>query len=48
MYAERKATHAGSWYEENTNILHQKLANWLGELEQEKYILKAIISPHAG
>lgn len=48
----RKASHAGSWYEKNKELLNQTLENFLSIPmkinSNSNKILKAIIGPHAG
>lgn len=48
----RPASHAGSWYESDQNILDQQLKGWLSEAErrsnQRLAATRAIIAPHAG
>ncbi|GAA93461.1 uncharacterized protein L969DRAFT_93432 [Mixia osmundae IAM 14324] len=59
MSGARPATHAGSWYDDDSKTLDELLSDWLGEVDstpcqEDKDFappvpnLKAIISPHAG
>lgn len=43
----RRASHAGSWYETDKRQLSSQLSDWLTKAEF-KHEAKAIIVPHAG
>lgn len=44
----RKASHAGSWYTEDGNLLNRELETWLGRAETSLGPARVIIGPHAG
>jgi hypothetical protein len=47
----REASHAGSWYTDNGEVLSEQLAGWLAAVEGPQGAVapsRAIISPHAG
>ena len=45
----RRPYHAGSWYDDNGEILDSQLGNWLGNAETSNTNpVRAIIGPHAG
>jgi AmmeMemoRadiSam system protein B len=44
----RPASHAGSWYTDNTNALNRELTTNLSNAERTKPFAKAVIGPHAG
>eukprot|EP00455_Lapot_gusevi_P045740 TRINITY_DN5896_c0_g3_i6.p1 TRINITY_DN5896_c0_g3~~TRINITY_DN5896_c0_g3_i6.p1 ORF type:complete len:325 (+),score=69.16 TRINITY_DN5896_c0_g3_i6:84-977(+) len=48
--ARRSASHAGSWYSSDSDILSSQLSGWLSLAEESKCDspARAIISPHAG
>jgi len=43
----RRASHAGSWYDNDRRKLSSQLENWLDKAEY-KHEAKAVIVPHAG
>ncbi|CAJ0582504.1 unnamed protein product, partial [Mesorhabditis spiculigera] len=45
--ANRSASHAGSWYSDNTRELDRQLTEWLSS-PQRVGVARAIIAPHAG
>jgi len=44
----RIASHAGSWYQKETEPLNKMLSTWLDGAEKSLPAAKALISPHAG
>jgi len=46
--ALRQASHAGSWYAQEDNILEAQLEGWLNKAKLTDSSARAIISPHAG
>lgn len=49
----RQASHAGSWYEENSTILAESFKTWLGKASglnnlKSTNLIRGIIGPHAG
>ncbi|XP_065175551.1 protein MEMO1-like [Sycon ciliatum] len=44
----RKATHAGSWYDSQGDVLSSKLKAWLENASPSHAPARAIIAPHAG
>ncbi|XP_014677643.1 PREDICTED: protein MEMO1-like [Priapulus caudatus] len=46
--SNRRATHAGSWYTDNSRELEQQLQKWLDKASGPHSPARAIIAPHAG
>eukprot|EP01089_Gocevia_fonbrunei_P015927 TRINITY_DN4813_c0_g1_i1.p1 TRINITY_DN4813_c0_g1~~TRINITY_DN4813_c0_g1_i1.p1 ORF type:complete len:320 (-),score=44.43 TRINITY_DN4813_c0_g1_i1:66-1025(-) len=44
----RRASHAGSWYSDETKKLDQQLGDWLNQITDYQKPARAIIVPHAG
>ncbi|KAK6183286.1 hypothetical protein SNE40_010792 [Patella caerulea] len=48
MSKVRRATHAGSWYNDSGDELRHQLEGWLNKAKSLQHPARAIIAPHAG
>eukprot|EP00128_Syssomonas_multiformis_P002400 Colp12_sorted_trinity150504_noHs@1772 len=48
LHISRSASHAGTWYTDQSEALDRQLSGWLSAVPLNHYPAKAIICPHAG